>query len=1036
MPYKIPHVRSLEDTPPRMLIGHRVLPENNPVRRFEEHKRLVYARDYAYMCLVGFIPAVEPGGRRPDSRLPPAPLPPGSRAREVSQKPLPPAPPAPPAGSGPSSPRSPKDILRHDSAAGNPARKVKGPVVPVTDGPSDAAWKRVFGRIPPRVLNTIPESINNIKMVPHVSNEEDLCLVPLGSENAVPTTRGIIEDYYEEKEYEQTEQTSLKEKRTPVYLSPKLAQYTAEAIRKSNLNHSARLPPKAKQLLGSPQPTHDNSDWKQVHHVDYVEQSPLHSKGSTTNSLRHSASLRVASLLTPTKARKTPSSSLAHDKVINHTSSSSQHTTFLHKHTTTSSVSSSLKHSTTVSPFSHRNKMSAQSSPTKQAVAGAAFNKSISESAKSPVKSTVSPKKEDFSLKRAISNAFTPKREDMPPPLPKKDTPPPVVDEPEHLRMSSTIVDVRGASGAYSGNAFAAAVTANESRETITVAFGHDSSPIKEVKSGVVKLTHAPHSPFVGQKATFDADPKLVEQIQEEFNSPPMDHAFFHGSQVRKQSPLSAERAKTPRYIAGGLLEGGLLPATTYQPPAQISSKIRPKTEIYSPSLYSVATGHDVFSTSAYGVAAQELEATPVVPSNSPANDGEQTNGALPVEPVKYIGTVQDNDYVYHPEDHVFNRHRMETPVLTHDFATAGAQQKHIPSNKGPANVDTPANKSNGYGSLDYEHPSAVPRPLRHMSGTGSRSSSSGGLSLRERYFENDGLGINLSNGSTYSINDNGTTLAVDGDDYAERCREMSSLRSPEVYDKEAGFRSLSSYKPRSKDQKYRSQPVDSSKDMMTGSTSRHQAEMHNKLDLMGGKIERLVAVHSRNEGILTSTQETARRILAKDTKNHDTMHAVASNQHTLSIAVEAALGESRFYHESVAAEHREIRASIADLAEHSVDNEKFDLLVDKVVERLLPSVMRGIEKNDANTERILARLDKVLERKQKNAAGPQTRVASSTTKKNFSPMPGVVYSPSAVGPFASNDNAFFAPAGTDSGPAGTKSGKGGLKYTEDPSER
>lgn len=581
-----------------MLIGHRVLPENNPLRRFEEHKRLVYARDYAYMCLVGFVPAVEPGGRRPDRRLPPAPLPPGSRAREVLQKPLPPAPSAPPNASGPSSPRSPKDILRRDSAAGDPARKVKGPVVPVTDGPSDATWKRVFGRIPPRVLNTIPESINNIKMVPHVSNEEDLCLVPQGSENAVPTTRGIIEDYYEEKEYEQTEQTSLKEKRTPVYLSPKLAQYTAEAIRKSNLNHSARLPPKTKQLLGSPQPTHDNGDWKQVHHVDHVEQSPLHSKGSTTNSLRHSASLRVASLLTPTKARKSSSSSLAHDKAINHTSSSSQHTTFLHKHTTTSSVSSPLKHSTTVSPFSHRNKMSAQSSPTKQAVAGAASNKSISESAKSPVKSTVSPKKEDFSLKRAISNAFTPKREDVPPPLPKKDTPPPTTDKPEHLRMSSTIVDVRGASGAYSANGFAAAVPSDESREIITVAFGDECSPLKEVKSGVVKLTHAPHSPFVGQKATFEADPKLVQQIQEEFNSPPMDHAFFHNSHVRKQCPMSAERAKTPRYIAGGLLEGGLLPATTYQPPAQISSKIRPKTEIYSPSLYSVATGHDVFSVS------------------------------------------------------------------------------------------------------------------------------------------------------------------------------------------------------------------------------------------------------------------------------------------------------------------------------------------------------------------------------------------------------------------------------------------------------
>jgi hypothetical protein len=598
MPYKIPHVRSLEDTPPRMLIGHRVLPESNPVRRFEEHKRLIYARDYAYMCLVGFVPAVEPGGRRPDRRLPPAPLPPGSRAREVLEKLLPPAPPAPPAGSGPSSPRSPKHIFRRSSAAGNPARKVDDTVVPVTDGPTDATWKRVFGRIPPRVLNTIPESINNIKMVPHAFNQEDLCLVPLGSENAVPTTRGIIEEYYEEKEYEQTEQTSLKEKRTPVYLSPKLAQYTAEAIRKSKSTRSSRLPPKAQQLLGSPQPTHDNSDWKQVHHVDHVEQSPLHSKGGTTNSLRHSASLRVASLLTPTKARKPSSSSLAHDKVINRASSSSQHTTFLHKHTTTSSVSSPLKHSTTGSSFSHRNKMSAQPSPTKQAVAGATSNKSISESAKSPVKSTTSPKKEDFSLKRAISNAFTPKREDVPPPLPKKDTPPPVTDKADPLRLSSNIVDVRGASDAYSANGFAAAVPSNESRETITVAFGDECSPVKEVKSGVVKMTHAPYSPFVGQKATFEADPENVKAIQEEFNSPPMDHALFHRSQVRKLSPLSAERAKTPRYVAGGLLEGGLLPPTTYQPPAQISSKIRPKTEIYSPSLYSVATGHDVFSVS------------------------------------------------------------------------------------------------------------------------------------------------------------------------------------------------------------------------------------------------------------------------------------------------------------------------------------------------------------------------------------------------------------------------------------------------------
>jgi hypothetical protein len=196
----------------------------------------------------------------------------------------------------------------------------------------------------------------------------------------------------------------------------------------------------------------------------------------------------------------------------------------------------------------------------------------------------------------------------VPPPLPKKDTPPPAADKPEHLRMSSTIVDVRGASGAYSANGFAAAVPSNESRETITVAFGDECSPVKEVKSGVVKLTHAPHSPFVGQKATFEADPMLVQQIQEEFNSPPMDHSFFYSPQAsKKKFPESVERAATPRYIAGGLLEGGLLPATTYQPLAQISSKIRPKTEIYSPSLYSVATGHNGFSVSYSSLSSRRL---------------------------------------------------------------------------------------------------------------------------------------------------------------------------------------------------------------------------------------------------------------------------------------------------------------------------------------------------------------------------------------------------------------------------------------------
>ena len=194
-------------------------------------------------------------------------------------------------------------------------------------------------------------------------------------------------------------------------------------------------------------------------------------------------------------------------------------------------------------------------------------------------------------------------REDVPPPPPKKDTPPPVDDKP--ARLSANIVDVRGASDAYSGNGFAATTEdvehetpTNNSRETITVAFGDGCSPIKEVKSGVVKMTHASHSPFVGQKAVFEADPKVVKEIQEEFESPAMAPALFRSSQVGKMSPGSAEKAKTPRYIAGGLLEGGLLPATTYQPPPKISKNIDPKADVYSPSMYSVATGHDVFNVS------------------------------------------------------------------------------------------------------------------------------------------------------------------------------------------------------------------------------------------------------------------------------------------------------------------------------------------------------------------------------------------------------------------------------------------------------
>jgi hypothetical protein len=204
-------------------------------------------------------------------------------------------------------------------------------------------------------------------------------------------------------------------------------------------------------------------------------------------------------------------------------------------------------------------------------------------------------------------------------------------------------------------------------------------------------------------------------------------------------------------------------------------------------------------------------------------------------------------------------------------------------------------------------------------------------------------------------------------------------------------------------------------------------------MDLVGGKIERLVAVQARNQGLHISTQKAIDQILAEQRNLRDNINTLVNNQHVLHDAVQAVVAESRFHHESVAAEHREIRASISDLAEHSVDNQTADLLVDKVVERIHPSVIRAIEKNDLNTERILARIDMGKERKSKkfyeHAAGPQPLLTTPANNTNFSPMAGVHYSPGAVGPFALNGNPDLASNGGSSRNTG-------LKFTEEPSER
>lgn len=457
------------------------------------------------------------------------------------------------------------------------------------------------------------------------------------------------------------------------------------------------------------------------------------------------------------------------------------------------------------------------------------------------------------------------------------------------------------------------------------------------------------------------------------------------------------------------------------------------------------------------------------MPSNSPVNDAEQVNGALPrasVQPVQYIGTVHDNDYVYRPEDHVFDRHRGETPVLTNDFAVAGGQQKQASSADGPLNVDTPANKTNGYGVFQhdvYEHPSAKPRPLRRVSGYSSSRSS--GRSLRDLYHDAGGLGIELSENSNIYAHDNGTTLGIDGESNFERRRDMVNMESPDFYVKQSGFASTSSQRRVPKEHEYHSHPVESTKYMVDAVHSRHQKEMQNTIDLLDGKIERLISVESRNEVLFTRTRDSIDQVLAEqrrireimdamlfeNRKLRETMDTIAANDQVIRDTLEIIMAdthdfaaEARLHHKNLIADYRllheesrQIRASITDLAEHGIDNEKLDLLVDKVVERLHPTIVWAMEKGDHNTERILAGLNQGKEHKQRKS---HDHDAGQTSANGYSsPTNGVHYalsrdlhfSPSAVGPFAADNNDYF------SSPAHHfRDRNGDYKYSEDPSQR
>jgi hypothetical protein len=407
---------------------------------------------------------------------------------------------------------------------------------------------------------------------------------------------------------------------------------------------------------------------------------------------------------------------------------------------------------------------------------------------------------------------------------------------------------------------------------------------------------------------------------------------------------------------------------------------------------------------------------------------------------------VHDNDYVYRPEDHVFNRHRGETPVLTHDFATAGAEQKQASSARGPVNVDTPTNKTNGYGGLgfdQYEHPSAKPRPLRSVSRDNSSRSSSG-RSLRERFFEADGLGIELSESSNIHAHDNGTTLGVDGDDEYERRRDMIAMRSPNSSIKPSPF-SHPSLPPKSKERKYKSHPIQSSQAMIDALNSNPEAKMQHKLDLSGDKVEGLVTAQTSNEKLLTSTQKSIDQILAEQLKIREDMDEIAANHNVFRESFDAVIADTH----TLATDVRKIRDSVSDMAEQVIDDEKLELLVVKIVERLLPTISRVEEKVDANFKSVLDILDPPKEGKQKktkqHVADQQARTAAPTNAYT-SPVKGVQYAPasnlhfssgnkngafsaSANGPFASSNNELLAPRGGNLR-------KSKYNYTEDPSER
>ncbi|THW62596.1 hypothetical protein D6D20_04211 [Aureobasidium pullulans] len=184
------------------------------------------------------------------------------------------------------------------------------------------------------------------------------------------------------------------------------------------------------------------------------------------------------------------------------------------------------------------------------------------------------------------------------------------------------------------------------------------------------------------------------------------------------------------------------------------------------------------------------------------------------------------------------------------------------------------------------------PPPLRRTSGDSSSPS------LRERYMEKDqgGLGINLS--EVGSFKDDGTTMGVDGDADDERSRESESLITPISN----AFNSL--WTPRVKAER-----------------ERKRKDFAKALRNMNQRVDDL---HTENVERLADMTKKMDRAIKSDGKFQIQLDNIRESLDAIGVA----------------------------FVQFGMDDEKVQLIADKVIDALHPIVTKGHEQNKADTKR------------------------------------------------------------------------------------